>query len=241
MEENILEIFSSIQGEGKYIGARQAFIRFADCNIRCRFCDTKFQPADCCQIETLPGTGVYEKLSNPLSVKEVAKRIRAFVKPVQHHSISLTGGEPLLHARFIRALASEVKAPLFLETNGTLYEEMERLLDVVTYVSMDIKLPSSTGKPLWEAHERFLRLLRGHDAYVKIVVAENTEEEELQQAVQLIANTIPQMLLVLQPVTPFGGLRAPSAGKLLRLQAQAARTLPEVRVIPQAHRMMGLL
>lgn len=241
MEENILEIFSSVQGEGKYIGVRQVFVRFADCNIRCRFCDTKFQPTNCCQIETLSGTGIYEELPNPLSVKEVAKRIRAFVTAARHHSISLTGGEPLLYAPFIRALAAETEIPLFLETNGTLHDEMECLLDVITYVSMDIKLPSVTGKPLWEAHARFLRLLRDHDAYIKIVIAEDTREEEFQQAVQLVAKTAPQLLLILQPVTPFGGLHAPAAEKLLRLQAQAANVLTQVRVIPQAHRMMGLL
>lgn len=241
MEENILEVFSSVQGEGKYIGARQVFVRFAKCNIKCRFCDTKFQPADCCQIETIPGTGIYEELPNPLSVSEVAKRIHTFVASARHHSISLTGGEPLLHAPFIRALASATEVPLFLETNGTLFEEMEELLDVITYVSMDIKLPSVTGNSLWEAHARFLHLLREHDAYVKIVVAESTREEEIQEAVQLIAGIAPQMLLILQPVTPFGGLCAPTAETLLRLQARAANLLTQVRVIPQAHRMMGLL
>ena len=241
MEENILEIFSSIQGEGKYIGARQVFLRFAGCNIKCSFCDTAFQPAASCRVEAIPGGCEYEELPNPLSVQEVAARIRSFVVSVRHHSISLTGGEPLLHATFIRALASEVNVPFFLETNGTLYEEMASLLDVITYVSMDIKLPSITGRTLWDAHRRFLHLLRDHDAYVKIVIAENTGEEEFQEAVQLMRNAAPHMLLVLQPVTPFGGLCAPSTRKLLRLQAQAAEQLTQVRVIPQAHRMMGLL
>lgn len=241
MEENILEIFSSIQGEGKYIGARQVFLRFAGCNIKCSFCDTAFQPASSCRVEAIPGGCEYEELPNPLSVQEVAARIRSFVVPVRHHSISLTGGEPLLHAAFIRALASEVNVPFFLETNGTLYEEMASLLDVITYVSMDIKLPSITGRTLWDAHRRFLHLLRDHDAYVKIVVAENTEEEEFQEAVHLVAHIAPQILFVIQPATPFGGVHAPTAKKLLHLQEEAAEHLANVRVIPQAHRMMGLL
>lgn len=241
MPENILEIFSSVQGEGKYIGARQVFLRFAGCNIKCSFCDTAVQPPAFCRIESIPGTGAYEELPNPLSVKEVAARIHSFLAPVRHHSISLTGGEPLLHGDFIRALASEVNAPFFLETNGTLYEELENILDVISYVSMDIKLPSIVGKPLWKEHHRFLHLLRNHDAYVKIVVAENTSEEEFREAVHLVAHIAPQILFVLQPVTPFGGVHAPTAKKLLQLQAEAAEHLTNVRVIPQAHRMMGLL
>lgn len=241
MEENILEIFSSVQGEGKYIGERQVFVRFSDCNIKCRFCDTEFRPSDFCRIEKEPGTGVQEELPNPLSVETAAKKIRSLAATARHHSISLTGGEPLLHVPFLRALSAEAEEPFFLETNGTLHEEMASLLDVITYVSMDIKLPSVTGRSLWETHRRFLHLLRDHDAYVKIVVAENTSEEEFQEAVQLMRNAAPHLLLVLQPVTPFGGLCAPSARKLLRLQARAAEHLSQVRVIPQAHRMMGLL
>ena len=241
MEENILEIFSSIQGEGKYIGVRQAFLRFAGCNIKCSFCDTAFRPARSCRIEEIPGSGEYAELPNPLSVEEVAARIRSFVVPVRHHSISLTGGEPLLHAAFIRALASEANVPFFLETNGTLYEEMASILDITTYISMDIKLPSVTGKSLWEEHRRFLRLLDNHDAYVKIVVADNTSEEEFQEAVHLVAHIAPQILFVMQPATPFGGVHAPTAKKLLHLQEEAAEHLANVRVIPQAHRMMGLL
>lgn len=241
MEENILEIFSSVQGEGKYIGARQVFVRFTNCNIKCRFCDTEFQPTDFCRVESIPGSGKYEELPNPLPVREAAARIRSFTAAVRHHSISLTGGEPLLHAPFIRALAAEVEESLFLETNGTLYEEMESLIDVISYVSMDVKLPSLTGRSLWKAHNRFLALLRECRDYVKIVIADNTSEDEFQEAVQNIASIAPEIPLILQPVTPFGGVQAPSAVKILHLQAEASRHLANVRVIPQAHRMMGLL
>ena len=243
MRENIIEIFSSIQGEGKYVGCRQVFVRLEGCNLDCAYCDTENEIGrhPCCMVEEGAGTHALVPHENPLSVEMVAEIVARLVGDVPHHSLSITGGEPLLHVPFIKELTAHIDLPVFLETNGTLHEEMASLLDVITYVSMDIKLPSVTGRSLWETHRRFLHLLRDHDAYVKIVVAENTGEEEFQEAVQLMRNAAPHLLLVLQPVTPFGGLCAPSARKLLRLQARAAEHLSQVRVIPQAHRMMGLL
>ncbi|MCL5059022.1 MAG: 7-carboxy-7-deazaguanine synthase QueE, partial [Actinobacteria bacterium] len=40
MKAAVREIFSSVQGEGPYVGTRQIFIRFDGCNLSCRYCDT---------------------------------------------------------------------------------------------------------------------------------------------------------------------------------------------------------
>ncbi|MDX9694125.1 MAG: 7-carboxy-7-deazaguanine synthase QueE, partial [Methanothermobacter sp.] len=40
MRAPIMEVFSSIQGEGLLVGCRQIFIRFAGCNLNCKYCDT---------------------------------------------------------------------------------------------------------------------------------------------------------------------------------------------------------
>ena len=45
-ENEIKEIFSSIQGEGPFIGYKQLFVRFCGCNLSCEYCDTDFSEID---------------------------------------------------------------------------------------------------------------------------------------------------------------------------------------------------
>ena len=52
----------------------------------------------------------------------------------------------------------------------------------------------------------------------------------------------PEAAVVVQPVTPFGGVKeAPTAQRLLALVERVAETLPQVRLIPQTHKSYGAL
>ena len=42
----IKEVFTSIQGEGPFIGYKQLFIRFCGCNLSCNYCDTDYRTVD---------------------------------------------------------------------------------------------------------------------------------------------------------------------------------------------------
>lgn len=244
MAFGISEIFSSIQGEGKYVGCRQLFIRLIGCNMDCPYCDTNNLAHDKtvpCLLEKAAGWQGDLKLDNPVNMEDILPYIKYRLQS-PHHSVSVTGGEPLLFTDFIRALAKEIQpfnVPLFLETNGTLPKQLEKVIDVVDIISMDMKLPSDVKKAHWQEHEQFLRLAAQKDVYVKIVVSAESAQADFIKALDIIKNVDENILLVLQPITPLGGLHEAPPQKMLDWQSMAMQSLKNVRVIPQTHKMMN--
>jgi len=242
---DLLEIFSSIQGEGILVGCRQIFLRFPDCNLNCRYCDTNFLQSKVCQIEGSPGSGTLEQFDNPLELTTVERLISAWDSqlPGAHHSISITGGEPLLHQQLLSEWLPVLRKilPIYLETNGTLPNQLASLIQHLDWVSMDIKLHSQTGlRTDWNLHRRFLEIANQTDCYVKLVVGEETPDLELQLAADLISAVSKQIWIVLQPVTITGRITL-STSRLLQMQALISEIHSKVRVIPQTHRFIGVL
>lgn len=245
----IREVFCSVQGEGPYVGARQAFVRFSGCNLNCNYCDTDFANPGTCDYEQVEGSGSFEKIKNPVSVGQLEAILQHFKKL---HSVSLTGGEPLLHADFIEKL--NLASPFYLESNMTLPEQARKLTEKVAYVSGDFKLPESLrgiGSEAREVHmentvECFRLLKKNHsrDCFCKIVVDSNTELETVTPAVEAIATYV--SCVILQPETPIGrdvmnsrSIQA-SVQNIMKLQKSLLEII-DTRVIPQTHRMWGCL
>lgn len=241
----VLEIFSSIQGEGLLVGCRQVFLRLAGCNLDCGYCDTPFAPQPNCRIEDGPGSGNFISLKNPLALDTLIATLHGWIgqRPGIHHSISLTGGEPLHQAAVLGEWLPALREllPTYLETNGTLPQALEPLLPHLDWIAMDVKLASVTGVTTpWAAHREFLQLAASRQCFVKVVVGEQTPIEEVTAAAQLVAKGAPQCELILQPETRDGRIGL-TPRQLLDLQGAASRHHRRVRIIPQTHRFVGLL
>lgn len=239
----LIELFSSIQGEGELAGYRQIFIRFPGCNLDCAFCDTKIDAASTCRVETAPGSGQFNEIAQPVSLDVVLEIVNKWCKqlPLAHHSISITGGEPMLHADLLARWLPELNIllPIHLETNGTLPESLPKLIEHLDFISMDIKLPTSAATPeMWQEHKRFLEIALERDVSVKVIVGELTTEQELLQACKLVADVDDEIAFIIQPVTGRDGKVAVPAERLMRFQAIAAQKLCDVRVLPQMHRFL---
>jgi 7-carboxy-7-deazaguanine synthase len=246
----MVEIFSSVQGEGPLIGLRQVFLRFHACNLDCSYCDTstaaKLEFPQNCAIERTPGRRDFADESNPVSLEHVLSVLENWQRgwPNAHHSISLTGGEPLLHADTLKEWLPELKKllPLYLETNGVLHEALTDILEFITYISMDIKLPSTSGhSDLWDDHEIFVRNAVRKNLFVKIVIDEQTEDWEIIKTCKIISSVSREIPLILQPRTLPGGKIAISPLESLQFQEIAAKFLKETRIIPQTHIFSGFL
>lgn len=242
---SLTEVFSSLQGEGMLAGYRQLFIRFPGCNLDCSYCDTDLVAPPCCHVESTPGSGMFEDISQPVSLESILAIVHRWCKqlPDAHHSISITGGEPLLHAELLADWLPELNIllPIHLETNGTLPDALAQLVEHLDFISMDIKLPG-TGQtlPLWQQHRRFIEIGRERDLSVKLVVGGQTSDDELVTACKLVAEIDDELPCFLQPMTGSDGRISITAARLMHLQAIAARRLSDVRVIPQMHRFLGV-
>jgi organic radical activating enzyme len=230
MEAEIVDIFSSVQGEGIFVGAKQVFIRFKRCNMNCLFCD---EDKDACPRLYAPAA-----LMKEVESLEEAKGM--------HHSVSLTGGEPLMYTDFLKVLLPLLRKnskKSYLETNGTLPEELSGVIDLVDIVAMDFKLPSSTGeRAFWDEHLEFLKIALKKHVFVKIVVTPDTTIEDIEKTVLLINKAGKGIPLIIQPVTPVGPeAKEVSSQMLLKfLDIGLKNNLDHIRVIPQVHKMLKM-
>ena len=102
----ISEIFSSVQGEGRWTGHPAVFIRFAGCSAGCWFCDTK-QAQECkpelqLQKENLQQYSISQKSDNwcETTVRQVYEYVADLIEqsaedPAKRiQMVVITGGEP---------------------------------------------------------------------------------------------------------------------------------------------------
>lgn len=217
----IKEIFASIQGEGPYIGYKQVFVRFCNCNLKCNYCDTEFAPDE------------YFEDFSPVELADYIKRFENF------HSISLTGGEPLLSVEFLKEflpLCGNNK--IYLETNATLSDKLAEIIDFIDIISADIKLESATGiKDTLKFHDKFFEIAKRKECFAKIVFNEKITDEEIKNCCELAQKY--NIELVLQPEMN-GDKFAVDVEFSEKVLDKFLNLYPKIRLIPQVHKFLNV-
>lgn len=215
---NIKEIFTSIQGEGPYIGQKHIFVRFCRCNLNCKYCDTDFDIKN-------------SKIYSPFALFDLLKNIDA-------DTISFTGGEPLIEVEFLEGFLKEYKNKLnkkiYLETNGVLYKNLEKIIDFIDIISMDIKLKSASGMENFEENEKFLDIASKKEVFIKIVFDKNIKDEEIIKTTSIIKKY--DSLIILQPKMPMD-----KDTDIEKIFNKFYKHYKNIRLIPQVHKFLNLL
>ena len=245
MTADIYEIFNSVQGEGPYVGVRQVFVRFMGCPLTCTYCDSReaFERSNKAKIDCR-GT-IFEEV-NPLTSSKLLKIVQSLWTSSTKH-ITLTGGEPLLYPDFISELSSMCREPFYLETNAIFWQQAEQIKDVIDIAACDVKLPEHRSSldysTLLKNELKTIKIFndRGISVFVKIIVMRETRRESLTAPLTALSEINPDLLLVLQPVTPLNRKTFPPSDKqLLELMDTAGNYLNYIRLIPQVHKQLKL-
>lgn len=217
----INEIFDSIQGEGPYIGYRQLFIRFCGCNINCAYCDTEF------------------KTGSNYTTEELLKKIKTFdLESI--HSISLTGGEPLVHFEFLKEFLPRINKKIYLETNGTMEHALEEIIENIDIISMDFKIDSSSKiGDIFMRHEDFIKTARKYEKeiFAKIVFDEKIQDFEINESIRLAEKY--KVPLILQPKMDGNNIAVSTEFIEKTMKKFTARYL-DTRLIGQVHKFFNI-
>lgn len=213
----INEIFASIQGEGVYVGYKQLFIRFCNCNLKCNYCDTEFMDG---------------KDYNPCELANVVNEY------TDVHSVSLTGGEPLLQSAFLKDFLPRVSKKIYLETNATLADKFLEVKPFINIVSADIKLESATGiKDTFKFHDKFFEACRGVETFAKIVFNDKITDDEITKCCELGGKY--EIELILQPEMVADGMSVTSEF-CAQILDKFLTKYEKVRLIPQVHKFLNV-
>lgn len=213
----IREIFTSLQGEGPYVGEKQIFVRFCHCNLKCQYCDTDFNKKNAVEYST--------------------KELFECLNKIDTKTISLTGGEPLIEVEFLKEFFKSYKLnkKIYLETNGTLYNELNSIIDFVDVVSMDIKLNSATKqKNKFLENEKFLDIANKKEVFIKVVFDKNINNDEINNVVELAKKH--NNLIVLQPKMPMDKELA-----FEEIFDKFYSKYKNTRLIPQVHKFLNII
>jgi 7-carboxy-7-deazaguanine synthase len=232
----VSEIFTSIEGEGIFVGKKTLFIRLSGCHLKCRWCDTRYAlPLD-------SGIDYY--------VEEIKDQIVKELQPFTY-KVNFTGGEPLLQTEAVIQLADFIKRHTNLKTyiesscfDSELFSEILPYMDICK-----IEFKTEDSKVVEDEHYNNLLLNEfrclelavqyNKTTYIKIVVTNSTKLDSFKNLVYNIPKKIRTSDIMGFIIQPSDSIDQPTFSKLLDTYDIVQPIFPEVRIIPQLHKVIG--
>ncbi|MDW0138273.1 MAG: 7-carboxy-7-deazaguanine synthase QueE [Nitrososphaeraceae archaeon] len=232
----VSEIFTSIEGEGIFVGKKTLFIRFSGCHLKCRWCDTKYAlPLD-------SGTDYQIDEIKDLIIKE----LQPFT-----YKVNFTGGEPLLQTEAVIELADFIKkqtnVKTYMESSCFDSELFSKVLPYIDICKIEFKTDDSKVVEDEEYDNLILNEIKclelavesNKATYIKIVVTNSTNLESFKNLVYNISKKIKPSDILGLIIQPSFGIDQPTVNKLLDTYDIVQPMFSEVRIIPQLHKEIG--
>ena len=184
---NIVEIFYSIQGEGKFAGRPSIFVRVGGCNLECKGFDIKG-----CDSYYAVDTKYKNSWQNK-NIDEIISEIDDIIDNIGFEpDIVLTGGEPTLFYKDLYPIVERYKN-ITIETNSTVFIDFEKYpkyKDVV--FAMSVKLSNSGEKYEKRVNKKAIKniALNAKRSFFKFVVDDKDYKEEIFDIVGDLKNDI---------------------------------------------------
>ena len=188
----ISELFFSIQGEGELTGVPSVFVRTSGCNLRCRWCDTKYAS--------------WKPEGENVTINGLLDKVCSY--PARH--VVISGGEPMI-AKGIEEfthLLKESGKHITIETAGTIAPNGIQC----DLASLSPKLSDSTPKEgdinkEWIDRHESKRLdydilsewVNSYNFQLKFVVSKEEEIKEIQNVISRIEGKILPEKVLLMP------------------------------------------
>ena len=188
----ISELFFSIQGEGELTGVPSVFVRTSGCNLRCRWCDTKYAS--------------WKPEGDNVTINDLLDKVCSY--PARH--VVISGGEPMI-AKGIEEfthLLKESGKHITIETAGTIAPNGIQC----DLASLSPKLSDSTpnegdiNKEWIDRHESkrldydiLSEWVNSYNFQLKFVVSKEEEIKEIQNVISRIDGKILPEKVLLMP------------------------------------------
>ncbi len=234
MKVRLFEVFTSVEGEGLFYGTKTLFVRLAGCPFTCFYCDTA---------EALPpDSGTEYDVDSACRLIDDSLVQNTF-------KVNFTGGDPLLQHRAVAELARHVQSrgvPTYLESSCFDSARFDHVLPFIDIAKIELKTRDSEFAD--DRHydgliENAVACLRSaissqKRTYVKIVVSARTTPDDFEDLAGRVFDVTTGGIsgFVIQPTY---GTEEPPLGQLMEFYDLAYPRYPDVRIVPQLHKLIG--
>ena len=212
------EIFGpTLQGEGIHIGRVTTFIRFAGCDTRCDWCDTK--------------EAWNVNVAKQMTVKDILYDIDTHMKTGQD-LVVLTGGNPALYdlTELVKGL-QRMGLAVHVETQGTLFPDW---LHKVDFISFSPKIHENGGVTGPSKIPQMVEILDNAWGQLKFIIGDRTEYRFAKK----VAELYPDTPMVFQSKHSKGIAVNEGMFWLANLVCKDPGIPPNVRYLPQLHKVI---